>query len=70
MSIGRNPDERYDLLRAIETPHSMSVEDELAFALSRVMRWPNPEGPVGLTAIPGWLREIGLNALTRYVRNG
>jgi hypothetical protein len=59
-------DKREQML-SIEKPEGMSAQDELAWALCRVLRWPNPDGTIEQAYIPGWLAAIATDALTRHL---
>lgn len=61
------PMKRTVIIKEIEKPEGMSAEDELAWALSRVLRWQNPLGTVMDYYIPSWLREYATDALKRYL---
>lgn len=40
-----------------------SREEQLDFALRRVLSWQLPQGTIQEYAIPGWLNEIAMSAL-------
>jgi hypothetical protein len=58
--------DKTDVLSSRDKPDGMSVEDELAWALSSVMRWPNPNGTIAHAYVPPWLRDIAAHAIGRY----
>lgn len=58
---------RLEIMTACERPDGMTVEDELAWALHRMARWPNPQGTIMDAYVPGWLGEVVRGALNRYI---
>lgn len=46
-----------------------NAADELAHALMRVLRWPNPEGTIGEYYLPKWLTQLAEDALTKWKKD-
>ncbi len=59
---------KVQIIESKERPEGMSEADELAWALARVLRWPNPNGTIADYYLPGWLSEHAKSALRRYLR--
>jgi hypothetical protein len=58
---------RVEILESNEKPEGLTQTDELAWALSRVLRWTNPQGTIADAYVPGWLTQHAKDALLRYV---
>jgi hypothetical protein len=57
---------REEITQSIDKPAGMSAEDELAWALAGLLRWPLPGGRDIAALLPGWLIDHARDALTRY----
>ena len=59
---------RLEIIQSSDPPDNMTTEDKLAYALASIMTWPNPDGTIMETYIPGWLADIGRSAIVEYVK--
>ena len=60
--------EKLQLISSIDKPIGMSTEQELAWALKRVMDWHYPHGTNYDEYIPRWLKDLTDHALGRYLK--
>lgn len=63
--------ERIEIIESVDRafpskPEGMTEADELAWALARVLRWPDPAGTI-IDTLPGWLAGLARAALRRYI---
>lgn len=55
------------ILKSVNIPKDMDIQDELAWILSRVLSWQNPDGTIEDKYLPPWMTVRARDILRKYI---